>query len=56
MDPLKQLQILKKNVVDLVNEEELLDKLKRKNSFGSSSASILQDQTFILDTPWSCSN
>jgi tyrosyl-tRNA synthetase len=30
MDPLKQLQILKKNVVDLVNEEELLDKLKRK--------------------------
>lgn len=30
MDPLKQLQILKRNVVDLVNEEELLDKLKRK--------------------------
>ncbi|MBC7123275.1 MAG: tyrosine--tRNA ligase, partial [Pseudothermotoga sp.] len=30
MDPLKQLQILKRNVVDLVDEEELLDKLKRK--------------------------
>lgn len=30
MDPKSQLEILKKNVVDLVNEEELLDKLKRK--------------------------
>ncbi|MEN3009111.1 tyrosine--tRNA ligase [Pseudothermotoga sp.] len=30
MEPEKQLEILKKNVVDLVNEEELLDKLKRK--------------------------
>ncbi|MGB9790818.1 MAG: tyrosine--tRNA ligase [Thermotoga caldifontis] len=30
MEPEKQLEILKKNVVDLVSEEELLDKLKRK--------------------------
>lgn len=30
MDPLKQLELLKRNVVDLVSEEELLDKLKRK--------------------------
>lgn len=30
MEPERQLEILKKNVVDLVSEEELLDKLKRK--------------------------
>ncbi len=30
MDPKSQLEILKKNVVDLVSEEELLEKLRRK--------------------------
>ncbi|HID08934.1 TPA: tyrosine--tRNA ligase, partial [Candidatus Micrarchaeota archaeon] len=32
MEPEKQLEILKKNVVDLVSEEELLDRLKEGRS------------------------